>query len=189
MTWKFREQINEWVRKNTTNWGNYSFQVFVELNDPKNEAAVSKSIKMLLQEHDQKDTKPEFFLYPMLRWRLYSSFENGVETGGMNEYVQLFTVIAIFIIVIACINFMNLATARSERRAREVGIRKSVGSRRFELIFQFIGESTFISLSRISIAVLAAQLLLPYYNQLVEKQLAIDYLSKEFWIFSLSLIL
>ena len=188
MTWKFREQINEWVRKNTTNWGNYSFQVFVELNDPKNEAAVSKSIKMLLQEHDQKDTKPEFFLYPMLRWRLYSSFENGVETGGMNEYVQLFTVIAIFIIVIACINFMNLATARSERRAREVGIRKSVGSRRFELIFQFIGESTFISLVAFLLAVLAAQLLLPYYNQLVEKQLAIDYLSKEFWIFSLSLI-
>jgi putative ABC transport system permease protein len=188
MTWKFREQISEWVRKNTTNWGNYSFQVFVELNDPKNETAVSKSIKMLLQEHDQKDTKPEFFLYPMLRWRLYSTFENGVETGGLNEYVQLFTIIAIFIIVIACINFMNLATARSERRAREVGIRKSVGSRRFELIFQFIGESTFISLVAFLLAVLAAQLLLPYYNQLVEKQLAIDYLSREFWIFSLSLV-
>jgi putative ABC transport system permease protein len=188
MTWKFREQISEWVRKNTTNWGNYSFQVFVELNDPKNEVAVTKSIKMLLQEHDQKDTKPEFFLYPMLRWRLYSTFENGVETGGLNEYVQLFTIIAIFIIVIACINFMNLATARSERRAREVGIRKSVGSRRFELIFQFIGESTFISLVAFLLAVLAAQLLLPYYNQLVEKQLAIDYLSREFWIFSLSLV-
>ncbi|HEY5918789.1 MAG TPA: ABC transporter permease, partial [Chryseolinea sp.] len=188
MTWKFREQINDWVRRNTTNWGNYSFQVFVELNDQKNEAAVTKSIKMLLQEHDQKDTKPEFFLYPMLRWRLYSTFENGVETGGLNEYVQLFTVIAIFIIVIACINFMNLATARSERRAREVGIRKSVGSRRFELIFQFIGESTFISLVAFLLAVLAAQLLLPFYNQLVEKQLAIDYLSKEFWIFSLTLI-
>ena len=188
MTWKFREQINEWVRRNTTNWGNYSFQVFVELNDSKNEAAVNKSIKMLLQEHDQKDTKPEFFIYPMLRWRLYSTFENGVETGGRNEYVQLFTIIAIFIIIIACINFMNLATARSERRAREVGIRKSVGSRRFELILQFVGESTFISLIAFSIAVLAAQLLLPFYNQLVEKQLAIDYTSKEFWIFSLGLI-
>jgi len=188
MTWKFREQISDWVRRNTTNWGNYSFQVFVELNDAKNEAAVNKSIKMMLQEHDQKDTKPEFYIYPMLRWRLYSSFENGVETGGMNEYVQLFTIIAVFIIVIACINFMNLATARSERRAREVGIRKSVGSRRFELILQFVGESTFISLVAFVIAVLAAQLLLPYYNQLVEKQLVIDYTSKEFWIFSLSLI-
>ncbi|HMG92086.1 MAG TPA: ABC transporter permease [Chryseolinea sp.] len=188
MTWKFREQMSEWVRKNTTNWGNYSFQVFVELNDAKNEAAVNKSVKMMLQEHGEKDTKPEFFLYPMLRWRLHSSFDNGVETGGMSEYVQLFTIIAIFIIVIACINFMNLATARSERRAREVGIRKSVGSRRFELIFQFIGESTFISLVAFLLAVLAAQLLLPFYNQLVEKQLAIDYMSKEFWIFSLSLI-
>jgi putative ABC transport system permease protein len=188
MTWKFREQISDWVRKNTTNWGNYSFQVFVELNDSENEAAVNKSIRMMLQDHGEKDTKPEFFIYPMLRWRLYSTFENGVETGGMSEYVQLFTIIAIFIIVIACINFMNLATARSERRAREVGIRKSVGSRRFELIFQFIGESTFISLVAFLLAVLAAQLLLPFYNQLVEKQLAIDYLSKEFWIFSLSLI-
>jgi ABC-type antimicrobial peptide transport system permease subunit len=124
----------------------------------------------------------------MLRWRLYSTFENGVETGGMNEYVQLFTIIAVFIIVIACINFMNLATARSERRAREVGIRKSVGSRRIELIFQFVGESTFIALIAFVIAILAAQLLLPYYNQLVEKQLVINYTSKEFWIFSLSLI-
>jgi putative ABC transport system permease protein len=141
-----------------------------------------------LQEHGEKDTKPEFFIYPMLRWRLYSSFDNGVEAGGLHEYVQLFTIIAIFIIVIACINFMNLATARSERRAREVGIRKSVGSRRIELIFQFIGESTFISLVAFLLAVLAAQLLLPFYNQLVEKQLVIDYLSKEFWIFALSLI-
>ncbi|WP_276372665.1 ABC transporter permease [Chryseolinea sp. H1M3-3] len=188
MTWKFREQVSEWVRKNTTNWGNYSFQVFVELDDPKNELAVEKNIRMLLQEHGETETKPEFFLYPLSRWRLHGSFDNGVETGGMNDYVQLFTIIAIFIIVIACINFMNLATARSERRAREVGVRKSVGSRRIELILQFIGESTFIAFLAFVVAVLVAQLVLPYYNQLVDKKLFIDYTSGEFWLFAFGLI-
>jgi ABC-type antimicrobial peptide transport system permease subunit len=189
MTWKFREQISEWVRRNTTNWGNYSFQVFVELADPANELAVEKSIKMMLQDHGETETKPEFFLYPLSRWRLFNSFDNGVETGGMNDYVQLFTIIAIFIIVIACINFMNLATARSERRAREVGVRKSVGSKRIELILQFIGESTFIALLAFIAGVLMAQLVLPYYNDLVEKKLFLDYTSPQFWLFGLALIL
>lgn len=189
MPWKFREQNTQWVRDNMTNWGNYSFQVFAELNDSKNHADVESSVRMMLQQHGETDTKPEYFLYPMLRWRLFSSFDNGVETGGMNDYVQMFTIIAIFIIVIACINFMNLATARSERRAREVGVRKSVGSKRSELILQFIGESVFISFLAFAVAVLCAQLLLPYYNSLVDKKLFIDYTSSAFWIFSFSIIL
>ncbi|MBS1553953.1 MAG: ABC transporter permease [Bacteroidetes bacterium] len=189
MTWKFREQNNEWVRRNNSNWGNYSFQVFLELYDPANKAAVENRVKLMLQEHGEKDTQPEFFLYPMTRWRLFSNFENGVEKGGMNDYVQLFTAIAIFVLIIACINFMNLATARSERRAREVGIRKTVGSRKFELIAQFIGESTFISFIAFAIAILLAQLLLPYYNDLVQKQLVIDYTSQQFWLFTVSMIL
>jgi ABC-type antimicrobial peptide transport system permease subunit len=188
MPWKYREQTNDWVRRNTTNWGNYSFQVFAELNDPANHSAVENSVRMMLQEHGEKETKPEYFLYPLLRWRLHSNFENGVETGGMNDYVQMFTIIAILIIVIACINFMNLATARSERRAREVGIRKSVGSKKHELILQFLGESTFISFIAYAIAILMAQLLLPYYNDLVQKKLFIDYTSSQFWIFSLGII-
>ncbi|MBX2897301.1 MAG: ABC transporter permease [Cyclobacteriaceae bacterium] len=187
--WKFREQNNKWVRDNMTNWGNYSFQVFAELNDPANHAAVEESVKLMLQEHGETDTKPEYFLYPMERWRLFSSFENGVETGGMNDYVQLFTIIAIFIIIIACINFMNLATARSERRAREVGVRKSIGSKRRELVLQFIGESTFIAFIAFTIAILAAQLLLPYYNNLVDKKLFIDYTTSQFWVASLGMVL
>jgi ABC-type antimicrobial peptide transport system permease subunit len=188
MPWKFREQTNDWVRKNTTNWGNYSFQVFVELNDPSKHAAVEDQIRDILQKNGETENKPEYFLYPLIRWRLHGSFENGVETGGMNDYVQMFSVIAIFIIIIACINFMNLATARSERRAREVGVRKSVGSRRHELIMQFIGESMFISLIAFSIAILLAQLLLPFYNDLVQKKLLIDYTSSQFWIFTLGMI-
>lgn len=190
LPYKHWHNTSEWVRENESNWGNYSFQIFVELNDAANKASVENSIRSMLAAHgEDKEIKHEFFLYPLLRWRLYGHFENGVEQGGMSDYVQLFTIIAVFIIVIACINFMNLATARSERRAREVGIRKSVGSRRYELIFQFIGESMIIALISFVIAVIAAQLILPYYNTLVDKKLFIDYTGKEFWLFSLSLIL
>jgi putative ABC transport system permease protein len=187
--YKFWRQESKWVVQNETNWGNYSFPVFIELNDPKNAEAVQSHIKNMLADHgEDKEIKHEFFLYPLLRWRLYSNFDNGVEKGGISDYVQLFTIIAIFIIAIACINFMNLATARSERRAREVGIRKSVGSRRWELIFQFIGESVIIAFISFAIAVIIAQLLLPAYNTLVDKKLFIDYTSKEFWMYSLGMI-
>lgn len=189
LPWKLREQINPWVRENQDNWGNYSFQVFVELNDESSEVDVENSIRNMLAEHGETDIKSEFFLHPLLRWRLYSNFENGVEKGGMSDYVQLFTILAVFILIIACINFMNLATARSERRAKEVGIRKSVGSNRFELVVQFIGESLFISFIAFVIAVLLAELLLPFYNDLVEKELFIDFSSMQFWFFSLGMIL
>jgi len=189
LPYKFWRQQIEWVRRNESNWGNYSFQVFVELNDEKNKAAVENSVHDMLAKHgEDKEMKHEMFLYPLLRWRLYSNFDNGIEQGGISDYVQMFSAIAVFIIVIACINFMNLATARSERRAREVGIRKSVGSRRYELIFQFIGESIIIAFIAFAIAVLLAQLLLPAYNTLVDKKLFIDYTSKEFWMYSLGLI-
>jgi putative ABC transport system permease protein len=188
MTWSMNEQLNGWVKESLENWGNYSFQTFVELNSPENKTAVEDAIRPMLADHGEKDTKQEFFLYPMLRWRLHYQFENGKESGGMIEYVQLFSAIAAFILVIACINFMNLATARSERRAKEVGIRKSVGSRQRELIFQFIGESLFISLMAFTIAVLLTELLLPLYNKLVEKELFIDYFSPQFWVFAFSLI-
>jgi putative ABC transport system permease protein len=189
LPYKHWRNTSEWVKENESNWGNYSFQVFVELNDAKNKASVENSIRGMLGKHgEDKEMKHAFFLYPLLRWRLYSNFENGVEQGGMSDYVQLFTIIAVFIIVIACINFMNLATARSERRAREVGVRKSVGSQRRQLVFQFIGESMIIAFISFAIAIIAAQLLLPYYNTLVDKKLFIDYSSKEFWIFSLGLI-
>ena len=106
----------------------------------------------------------------------------------MIDYVNMFTIIAMFVLIIACINFMNLATARSERRAREVGIRKSVGSRRHELILQFMGESLFLSVLAFVIGVLMVQLLLPLYNDLVDKQLFIEYQKPLFWIFALCLI-
>ncbi len=188
LTWKLNEETNKWVKEGKTNWGNNSFQIFMELNDPSNQHAVDQAIKGLIVKKDPEDYKRELFLHPLLKWRLSSEFENGKEGEGRMAFVKMFGLIAIFILVIACINFMNLSTARSERRAREVGIRKSVGSRRHELIFQFIGESLFISTVAFLIAILLAQLLMPYYNNLVDKKLFIDYTSFEFWLFALALI-
>ncbi len=188
LPWKLNEQT-DWIKGQQQEWDNHSFQVYAELDDASQKAAVENSIRDIVDKHGKLDFKRELFLYPLLRWRLYSNFENGVEEGGMIEYVQLFTIIAVFILLIACINFMNLATARSERRAREVGIRKSVGSRRRELVIQFMSESVFITLLAFLIAILLAELVLPYYNNLVDKKLFIDYTSWQFWLASLSVIL
>lgn len=186
--WKLNE-TRDWVKRNKDNWGNYSFQVYAELSDPAHQSAVESKIHDLLLRHGEVEVKRELFLYPLERWRLHRRFENGVESGGQNEFVQLFSSIAIFILVIACINFMNLATARSERRAREVGIRKTVGGRRRELVFQFIGESILITTLAFAIAVLLTELALPFYNDLVEKKLSLDYASLQFWEFAVGLIL
>jgi len=188
LSWKYRRSINPWVIENEDNWGNYSFQVFVELSDPKHLKDVNESIRPTLIEHGEEDMKPELFLYPMLRWRLHFSFDNGEEKGGMIDFVKMFSLIAIFILIIACINFMNLATARSENRAREVGIRKSIGSRRIDLILQFISESLLISFIAYLIAILIAMLILPFYNNLVDKELYINFASLEFWIFSFLMV-
>ena len=187
LPWKLY-QTNSWVKENEDNWSNYSFQVYVELDEPASEVTVESKISDLLTRHGEDDFPHEIFLHPLNRWRLYSDFENGKEAGGMIEYVQMFFVIALFILVIACINFMNLSTARSERRAREVGIRKSVGSGRGEIVLQFIGESVFISTLAFAVALLATELLLPFYNDLVSKQLDIDYTTRTFWLFALGLI-
>lgn len=189
MPWKQNEIVSPWVVRNTTNWGNYSFQVYLELNDPTKHTDVENNIRDMLTENGQDDIDRSFFIYPMLRWHLYSDFDNGVEEGGLIDFVKLFTIIAIFILIIACINFMNLATARSEKRAKEVGIRKSIGSKRGDLILQFLGESLLISFIAFVIAIVLVQLLLPFYNELVDKQLFIDYTSINFWLYSISLIL
>ncbi len=180
LPWK-QLQTTDWIKRNETQWDNYSFQVFVELQPGQNEGPVNAAIQNILTEKGQTDVKREFFLHPLTKWHLYSQFENGQPTGGRIDYVNGFSVLALFILIIACINFMNLATARSERRAREVGIRKSVGSRRSEIIFQFLGESILIAAVSAVIALVLAELALPFYNELTGKALRIEYQSPLFW--------
>ena len=185
----FYEATQSWVQRSRDSWYNNSFQLYVELESKTSAAEVNNSIKDLVMDHSKDKITSAVFLHPMSKWRLYSSFENGKASGGMIEYVQLFSAIAIFVLIIACINFMNLATARSESRAREVGIRKSVGSRRKELIFQFLGESILITLLAFLVGLFFVELALPFYNSLVNKKLFIDFSNPMLWISAVGMIL
>jgi putative ABC transport system permease protein len=177
----YYEATQSWVRYSMENWNNNSFQMYVELQPGATEVDVNNSIRDIVKDNNPKAPTAQVFLHPISKWRLYSTFENGQNTGGMIEYVQLFSAIAIFVLIIACINFMNLATARSESRAREVGIRKSVGSRRKELILQFLGESIMVTFISALIALMLVELVLPAYNTLVNKTISVDYSTPWFW--------
>lgn len=185
----FFEATQSWIPHIKDDWNSNTFQIYVELQPNSTLADANKSIKDLVKENKKEARTEALFLHPMAQWRLYTNFENGKVAGGMIDYVQLFSAIAIFVLVIACINFMNLATARSESRAREVGIRKSVGSRRKELIFQFLGESILVTAIAFLIAVVMVELLLPSYNILVNKKLFIDYTNGWLWVSALALVL
>ncbi|HVW14434.1 MAG TPA: ABC transporter permease [Mucilaginibacter sp.] len=126
--------------------------------------------------------KPALFLEPMNKWHLYTEFKDGKNTGGRIQYVWLFGIIGVFVLLLACINFMNLSTARSEKRAREVGIRKAIGSIRRQLVYQFFGESLLCVLLAFAVSLLLVQLSLPFFNQVADKQMAIPWKSPLFWL-------
>lgn len=153
-------------------WGNNCLSTYVELKPGITAASVDKLLFNFIQQREPKsNARP--FLFPMKDWRLRGKFEDGKQTGGRIEYVRLFSLIAWIILFIACINFMNLATARSERRAREVGVRKVLGAEKRSLIAQFIGESMLVAAVAAIFAVMVVSLLLPAFNTLVEKQLSL----------------
>ncbi|HRI78877.1 MAG TPA: ABC transporter permease, partial [Cyclobacteriaceae bacterium] len=185
----FYEATQSWVRRAKNRWDNNSFQMYVQLNDGATEAEVNNTIRDVIKNNNPKSPTAKLFLHPMSKWRLHSNFEEGVNTGGRIDYVRLFTAIAVFVLVIACINFMNLATARSESRAKEVGIRKSIGSRRNELIAQFLGESVAITAFSFVLAIALVELLLPSYNLLVDKNIVVNYSNPTVWIVAISLVL
>ena len=136
----------------------------------------------LAEGNPVKNNKPEIFIHPMSKWRLYNDFENGVNTGGFIKYVKMFGILGLVVLLIACINFMNLSTARSEKRAKEVGVRKAVGSNRKQLIRQFLSESLFISMLAFLLALAIVSMALPYFNRLTEKDMSLQFTSPLFWI-------
>ncbi len=155
-----------------TSWQANSINTFVELLPSANIAAVNKQLFGLIQTKEPaSNTRP--FLFSMNDWRLRDRFENGKQVGGRIEYVHMFTIIAWIILLIACINFMNLATARSEKRAKEVGVRKVMGARRAVLIAQFIGEALCMAALAVVAGIAIVIVVLPFFNTLVEKQLVI----------------
>jgi ABC-type antimicrobial peptide transport system permease subunit len=166
-------------------WNDNSTPTYIMLKPNATYASVAAKIKVLKQHYsdEAKTMKWELFIYPLERWQLYSSFTNGVEDNkGRSTFVKLFSIIAGLILLIACINFMNLSTARSEKRAKEVGIRKVVGAQKSTLISQFIGESVFIALLAGIVAIVIVQICLPGYNGLTNKKLSINFSNIYTWI-------
>ncbi len=170
-------------------WGNNSVYTFVLLKPAATLASIEPKLKTLRERYDKDDPTGGFFLYPISRWRLYSNFTNGVEDGGRITVVKLFGIVAGFVLLIACINFMNLSTARSEKRAKEVGIRKVAGARKGALIAQFIGESVLLSVFAGLLALAIVQLALPAFNTLTDKKLALDYASPLLWLTGIGFVL
>ncbi len=170
-------------------WGNNSIATYVLLQEGTNYQAFSEKIKTLRRAHDKDAPDMVTYLYPYTRSHLYSEFENGVEVGGLIDTIRLFTIIAIIVLVIACINFMNLSTARSEKRAKEVGVRKVVGARKKALVWQFLGESILISLLAAIVALVVVVLVLPSFSELINTELHIDWSNPWFWVAILAIIL
>lgn len=146
--YEFEAQNSTFITNNKTNWGNNFLMNMVELKEGISMEAFSEKISKLNMEKDPTIHNVFLFLHPLKNWHLRNNFKNWVNVGGRIEYVRLFGSIGIFVLLIACINFMNLSTARSQKRAKEVGIRKTMGSQRSQIIIQFLSESmltTFIA--------------------------------------------
>lgn len=185
-SWQQLYNNNQWLQGLSKDdpWGNNGFQVYVQLAPQADFAIVAQKIKDVKLNNIRRDqilAKPALFLHPMSRWHLYGDFSNGVNTGGRIQFVWLFSIIGVFVLLLACINFMNLSTARSERRAREVGIRKAIGSLRSQLIRQFFCESVLVATFAFLLCLLLIQGMLPLFNQISGKEVAIPWDHPLFW--------
>lgn len=182
---------NNWVKKSLNDWNNNSFQTFVALQPNAAYAELAPKIKGTLVKYSPKyfaQTKAELFLEPLKNWHLYSEYRNGKASGGLIDYVRMFGLIGILILVIACINFTNLATARSEKRAREVGVRKAIGSSRKDLILQFLTESMTLTCVAFLLSLLFVVLALPAFNNLTHTVIDIPFANGFFWLMMISFV-
>jgi putative ABC transport system permease protein len=177
----YQHVANDWV--NAFNLG------YIEVLPGTNIAALEKQINQLYKQNNPNDdAKTSYLLQPMSEWRLYSDFKDGKNVGGMIDYVHLFSIIAVVILLIACINFMNLSTAQAEKRAKEVGVRKTLGSDRASLVFQFFMESFLMVCIAFVIALLLVYLLLPSFNLMVDKQIKLPFANAKFWLYAVLMI-
>ncbi len=191
MPWEKYLTVFEWIKNAEDQWGNNSFQMFVELADNTTTDQVTASIKDVKKNLNKETAEfnPQLFLFPMKDWYLRDSFENGKQVGGRIKYVWLFGIIGAFVLLLACINFMNLSTARSEKRAKEVGIRKSIGSHRNQLIYQFLSESFLVVLFAFGIALFIVLLSLDGFNDLARKEIMFPWSNSFFWLISFLFVL
>jgi putative ABC transport system permease protein len=187
LPWSYFSKLNP---NDNDNWGNSNVLTFVTLKPKVPVSEFDRKVANIIIAHSKPgQATNKVFAQPFKDAWLYSKAENGQYAGGRIELVQLFSLIAVFILLIACINFTNLSTARSEKRAKEVGIRKVSGALRSSLIVQFISESILLSLVAGLLAVGIVQLVLPAFNKVVGARLSIDYSNPWYWIWTLLFIL
>jgi predicted permease len=180
MNWDAFLAERDWLQR----WGNTYPSTYVLLRPGANLANVERQLTHFLDAYQKPtpDFERELGLQLVRNQYLYSRFDNGVPSGGRIEYVRLFSVVAAFILLIACINFMNLSTARSSRRAKEIGVRKVLGAERRSLVFQFIGESLVMAGMAGVLALLMVALALPAFNGLTGKAMHLPWQSFYFWL-------
>ncbi|WP_439695754.1 ABC transporter permease [Mucilaginibacter sp. AW1-7] len=174
-----------WWNTQSTAWDNHGCHLFALMNEHADFAKVSAKIRNITKPHFKMNDEV-MQIHPMAKWHLYSDFKNGKAVGGRIELVWLFGIIGTFVLLLACINFMNLSTARSEKRAREVGIRKAIGSVRSQLIKQFLSESLMFAFLALVITLVLVLVALPYFNNIADKQIAMPFTNPWFWAASLS---
>jgi len=187
----FEEQTQDWIKQSRTHWTYNSFEIFVQLDPGAQNAQIAPKIRNLVYDRspEMRPGKPAIWLQPYKDMHLYSTYKNGSVAGGFIDYVHLFTMIGLLVLVIACVNFMNLSTARSEKRAREVGVRKALGSQRKDLIVQFLTESIVIAGIASILAMLLVQLLLPAFNGMTRESIRMPWSSPVFWCCMLGYVL
>ena len=179
---------SNWWNTQSARWDNHGTHLYVQLNDHVDFANISAKIRNITKPHF-KTNDETLQVFPMSKWHLYSEFQNGVSVGGRIRFVWLFGTIGLFVLLLACINFMNLSTARSEKRAREVGIRKAIGSLRVQLIRQFLSESVLVVFLAFLLTVILVLLAIPYFNTIAGKAVTMPWGNTAFWLVALSFAL
>jgi len=187
INWTAYLEENPWAKE----WGNYGPSTYIMLNASANAAHVQQKLTHFMDKYigSSDSYKIELGMQHFGDMYLYNKFKNGKIDGGRIEYLKLFSIIAIFVLLIACINFMNLTTAHSVKRAKEIGIRKVAGAVRSALIRQFIGESIWLTFIAVVLAILFSVLVMPLFNQLTSKQIVFPYSDFSFWLILVALTL
>jgi ABC-type antimicrobial peptide transport system permease subunit len=182
---------SEFIRNAEQEWVNCGYRVFFKTTPGTNIASLEKKVHNIIKERspgENPTTRGSIVMHPMNKWRLYSDFRDGKMVGGRIEYVNLFTWIAVIILIIACVNFMNLSTARSEKRAKEVGVRKTLGSERKQLLWQFICESMLLSFIAFLLSAIFLYLTVPFFSSILNQELHIPFANPNTWLLGIGII-
>ncbi|MEO1452022.1 MAG: FtsX-like permease family protein, partial [Bacteroidota bacterium] len=192
-TWEQYLLEAKWIGKMNNPWGSSSFLTHVQLKPHADMEQVNAKIRNVIYDncsHDQDalNSEPVCFIHPMNKWKLYSRFENGKVAGGFIETVRMFALIAVFVLLLACFNFVNLSTARSEKRAREVGVRKAIGSKRQQVMGQFYSEAIMVTSLAMVLSIGLVSVSLPWFNEVANKEIQLDWGNPLYYLGALAFV-